>query len=343
MTSSNRPTEKWINRGLWLISVIFAGFLIGLGSLLVKDLPKIQKDSQLEDFVDKVRYTDLKNAIKDKESLLTKARQERDVQNRKVGFLNSDYSKAKEIFNNWVITRRSTEDGLQNPEIVIRTKNLEALQASILEEDKKLRASDKRASDLSDELKKNQFELSIQEASAREKLEKEVRWIQLKVFSLRLALTLPLLLIAAWLFVKKRKTQHWPFVWGFVFFSLFAFFVELVPYLPSYGGYVRYIVGIILTYFIGRYSIKGLQRYLENQKNVEAQPQNLNKEKMNYDLAHQRLSRSICPGCERSVDLKDTNRNYCVHCGTCLFNVCSKCSTRKNAFAKFCHSCGSSN
>ena len=54
------------------------------------------------------------------------------------------------------------------------------------------------------------------------------------MFLYRLMLTLPLLVIAGW-----------PFVWGSICFALFAFFVELVPYLPSYGGYIRYVVGII--------------------------------------------------------------------------------------------------
>jgi thiol:disulfide interchange protein len=68
-------------------------------------------------------------------------------------------------------------------------------------------------------------------------------------------LTLPLLVVAGWLFAKKRQSTWWPFVWGFIYFALFAFFVELVPYLPSYGGYVRYVVGIVITVLVGRYAI----------------------------------------------------------------------------------------
>ena len=83
-----------------------------------------------------------------------------------------------------------------------------------------------------------------------------------------------------------------------------------------------------------------MQNYLEAQKKAELQPSNILKEKMNYDLAQQRISKNICPGCERSVDLKDESKNFCIHCGTCLFNQCQSCHSRKNAFAKYCHSCG---
>lgn len=87
----------------------------------------------------------------------------------------------------------------------------------------------------------------------------------MRFFLYRLALTLPLLVIAGWLFAKKHKTAHWPFVWGFIIFAVFAFFVELVPYLPSYGGYVRYIVGIVVTVLLGRQAILSMNRYLEKQ------------------------------------------------------------------------------
>ena len=85
----------------------------------------------------------------------------------------------------------------------------------------------------------------------------------------RLALTLPLLVVAGWLFVKKRKSTHWPFVWGFILFTLFAFFGELVPYLHSYGGYERYIVGMLTTVLIGRQAIVSLKRFLEKQRLAE--------------------------------------------------------------------------
>jgi hypothetical protein len=128
------------------------------------------------------------------------------------------------------------------------------------------------------------------------------------------------LVLAGWLFVRKRQSIYWPFVWGFILFALFAFFVELVPYLPSYGGYVRYVVGIGITVLVGRYAILALNRYLERQKLAEAMPDAQRREELSYDVALARLAKNVCPGCERPVDLKNETIDFCPHCGIGLFD-----------------------
>lgn len=136
---------------------------------------------------------------------------------------------------------------------------------------------------------------------AQQALNAELRRIELRVFLYRLALTLPLLVLAGWLFAKKRKSTYWPFVWGFIYFALFAFFVELVPYLPSYGGYVRYLVGIVVTVLVGRQAIISLNRYLEMQKLSRADarcaaPRGAELRHGAHSVSQKRLSRLRAPG-----------------------------------------------
>ena len=162
----------------------------------------------------------------------------------------------------------------------------------------------------------------------------------LRVFGYRLALTLPLLGIAGWLFVRGRKSTWWPFVWGFIFFALFTFFVELVPYLPSYGGYVHYGVGLLITVLVGRYTIVSLNRYLAQQRAAEQMPDQIRRDDLDYDTALTRLSKAVCPECERPIDLQNAANDFCPHCGIRVFDHCVSCTARKSAFARFCHACG---
>src|SRR6187397_981750 len=53
MSKSLRLSEKWFGRGLWLVALVFAGFLIGLGSTVVGDLPRVERQLRLDDFIDK--------------------------------------------------------------------------------------------------------------------------------------------------------------------------------------------------------------------------------------------------------------------------------------------------
>ena len=340
MSKSLRLSEKWFRRGLWLVALVFASFLIGLGGTIVGDLPQVESQLELDDFLDRAQIQPLRdqlqterNAAEAAQTALEQAQLQRDK-------ARGEIQSQREGFANWLAARSVTQRAEHDPEVLARTRALDALQAAEQAQRRSVQAQQQAALDARQSAAQTEKQIDQLESGAHTLMQEELRRVELRVFLYRLALTLPLLVVAGWLFVKKRQGTYWPFVWGFIFFALFAFFVELVPYLPSYGGYVRYVVGIGITALVGRYAILALNRYLERQKLAEALPDQERRKELSYDVALARLAKSVCPGCERPVDLKNPEIDFCPHCGIGLFDHCSCCQTRKSAFAKFCHACG---
>lgn len=340
MSKSLRFSEKWFRRGLWLIALIFASFLIGLGGLVVGDLPKVESPSRIEDFIDAKQAAAARATIKQQAMRLKEGEDARARAQLVYEATRNQTQSARDTFANWLATRRVTEQATQDAELVRRTQALDELKAAERRAEAAVEKLDQANLGARQAQEQAQSRLAQLENAAEQQWLDTQKRVELRIFLVRLAFTLPLLAIAGWLFVKHRRGTYWPFVWGFIFFALFAFFVELVPYLPSYGGYVRYIVGIVLTLVGGRYAIGALQRYLERQKAAEALSEVERRQEISYEVAHERLNKGICPGCERPVDLKDNARNFCMHCGIGLFRPCPACGVRANAFARFCHACG---
>ena len=342
MSKSLRLPEKWFRRGLWLVAAAFAFFLIGLGSLVVGNLPQPNTALEIERFIPQADAQRVQAEINKAQELAGQTGRARDKAQLKYDAQRASYQSARDTFENWVSTRRATDRPEQDSELISRTKALDDIKQAENKAREELEKQEQTNLEASQAVSNAEQEMSQLRDAAYPEYQSAMRASELRVFLFRLAITLPLLVVAGWLFAKQRKSTWWPFVWGFIFFALFAFFVELVPYLPDYGGYVRYIVGIVVTVLLGRYAIIALNRYLEKQKQREAMPEVQRREELSYDVALERLSKSVCPGCERPVDLKNTEIDFCPHCGIGLFDHCGHCHTRKSAFSRFCHSCGAS-
>lgn len=339
MSGSLRLSEKWFQRGLWLVALIFAGFLIGLGNTVVRNLPQVEQTASLDRFIPQPEGRQAREAVLAAQKVGVEAQRalEQAQQQHSVAAANS--KTASDGLSAMLATRSVTALSEQNPEVVARREAVDAAKRAEREALAAVQAQQQVALDARQAEAAANDRLRELERAAAGPYQSAARAQELRVFAYRLALTLPLLVIAGWLFVRKRQSTYWPFVWGFILFALFGFFVELVPYLPSYGGYVRYIVGIIVTVLVGRYAIVALNRYLERQRAAEALPDAQRRDELSYDVALARLAKKVCPGCERPVDLQDPKNDYCPHCGICLFDRC-ECTARKSAFARFCHACG---
>ena len=340
MSKTLRRSQTWFQRALWLVAFAFAWFLIGLGGKLVNNLGGAEPMPTLEQFIDAGQAAQVRSIQDHADKVIAAANDALAQARHQHQVAQANTRTEEETFQNWLATRHATARPDQDADLLARTRALDTLKAAERRALAEVQQQQQVLLDAQQQREHANLRRQQLERPALDALERAVQRRELHIFLYRLMLTAPLLAVAGWLYARQRKSAYWPFVWGFIFFAGFAFFVELVPYLPSYGGYVRYLVGIVLTVVIGRQAIVGLQRYLARQQQQEALPELERRATLNYELALKRLGHGLCPGCERSVDLKDATLDYCPHCGIGLYDHCGRCRVRKNAFLNFCQLCG---
>ena len=275
MNRSMRSSARWFNLGLWLVALVFAGFLINLGGLVVGDLPQVEQHFRDADLIDQGQAAPLRAAIRQAKAAQETADRALEQATLRLQAAQQAYANARETFGNWLAIRKATSLPSQDEELIERTRALDALKAA--QNDAQHLVDDQQQADLDAQQAGSvaQGKLDELQAAAAEKQQAETEHAELRVFLYRLAVTVPLLGIAGWLFARKRGSTWWPFVWGFIIFALVAFFVEVLPYLPSYGGYVYYGVGLVVTALVGRYCIVALNRRLAQQALIEQQPDDI--------------------------------------------------------------------
>ncbi|WP_245647637.1 zinc ribbon domain-containing protein [Novosphingobium lentum] len=336
-----RVPERAYRIVLWVVSLVFAGFIIGLGNLVIGDLPMVEQQVVPEVSTSSPQMVRLRSDLTAIAARRGQIDDKLEIAKLQLTQAQRASQTGSETFAAWIAARTATTDPQQDPEVLARTRQLEQAKASE-------RAVQQAIDALEDErvpLNQHESALLAQQsqlsADAIPAQERAMFWQELRVFALRLAITLPMLLVATWLVVKKRRSDYWPLMRGFVLAAVFVFFVELVPYLPSYGGYVRYVVGIVLTFAAGHFLIKNMRTYLARRQAAEAQAEDERRKLVSHDEAFKKMAAKQCPGCDRPISTTDgAESNFCVHCGMTLFNHCAGCDARKMAFYRYCMACG---
>ncbi|MFM9917401.1 MAG: serine endopeptidase [Rhizobacter sp.] len=339
---------------MWVVSLVFAGFLSGLGSQIVADLPRLENRLSVEQFIDPSTLQRTRDATNTLDRARRALEQTRQQQQLAMTAASNAYTSARAAYENWLATRSATTDPAQDPEVIQRTRALDALKATERAAQSAIERTDQGLLDTDQALAlQRQQRAELTEAAQGSYRSAQFKQ-ELRVFATRLALTLPLLVVAGWLVARKRRSDYWPLMRGFVLFAVFTFFFELVPYLPSYGGYVRSVVGIAMTVIAGHFVIKAMRRYLAKRQEAAAKTEDQRRQSLSYEDALKKMAANVCPGCERAIVMSGAGgnaagggasttpsaSNFCVHCGMKLFDACGQCQTRKNAFFHYCPSCG---
>lgn len=338
----------------YMISILLAAFLIGLANRIIWDMDERDDRPVLSSYEFETeihKYRRLKDAVQD--SIFEISRLKDNLQ------LNLDLAQTtlrqeRASFKSWTSTRTATQLSDIDSELRTRNRTMDSINKAIQSYEKEKTGYTTTVKDLSFQMSEHQKAVDREMLEASILYTAAVRSYELSVFLKRLLFVLPVLALGIWMLVKKRKHTYWALFRGFVFFSFYAFFVGLLPYLPTYGGYVRYSIGILLSIFLGIYAIRSLQDFIKRKKEELKKSTQERSKQIKLEVAEKALESHMCPSCGKDYLINEIHQSggkkgtggtlkattYCRHCGLQLFADCKTCETKNYAHLPHCYSCG---
>ena len=344
-----KRTGLFIN---WAISIVLMGFLISLSNLIIRDLDTTVPYPNYQLYVDQPTIDKISwdnNALEEQIDALSEV-----IRNYETMRNLADESKnaEQESFDNWIKTRSTIGSPAQDKEVLRRTMKIDEYRSIALEWKQKCDSIQSQVDVLFTEVNDNEQKKDVIISHAGQGHRQAVKKHDLKVFLIRLLFVAPILALGIFFFIRYRNHRFKALFLGFTLFSVYAFFVGLVPYLPDYGGYIRYVVGILLTVGLGYYAIKYLKDYSDKKRAELNESTTKRAMKLQNEISERAFNNHVCPSCGKDFFLKPweapsqlnkqnlhTATDFCRYCGLQLVKTCG-CGQRNYAHLPYCITCG---
>lgn len=331
---------------LWVLGVVFATLLGGLGTHALVDIADMFREPALEEYrrprVEELerRRSALQASPDPQQDKITRA--ERDL-----GDLERTLGTAEESWRTWLSTRATLGGkGAEDAELRHRRDQLDQLRKErddVARSLTQLRAEpNSRAVDVA----KIGEEIEAASRAAEDEFEAAHRAWSWKVLSARLALVIPIWLLAAWLWARRRESKYLTLLWGYWAFALWMLLYGIGPYLPHYGGYLPLGAGTA----VAAWASISLVRFFNRRAPARRRR-----------IVDRALGKHLCPGCDRDYLIgcevaldaagsrKMTVRHFdaeglrpraCPACGLTLFGACAGCGHLQVVHLDKCAACG---
>lgn len=331
---------------LWGLGAVLALLLAALGTRVLSDVADLFPAPERETFREpRLAPLDRERRALEEEGrarAVTLDRAERDL-----GALEQALSTAEESWRTWLATRATLgRTGSEDREVRHRRDRLDAMRSERDAAQAHLAALRLAPDPLAARRAALDERLRAAEAEADEAYGVAERAWRVKVLSARLALVVPLLLLAAWLWSRRRTSRYPTLLWGYWAFAVWMLALGIWPYLPHYGGYAPLALGVLLTVWASVSLVRAFNRRAPARRRR---------------IVDRALARHRCPGCDRDwllgrehgLDLglgrKASVRHFdraalrprnCPACGIALFAACPGCGAEQVAHLDHCAACG---
>jgi hypothetical protein len=355
MELNSKKLERTSRIVYYSISTILCIFLILLSNRIIGDLDSTTSRPYSADFENKSVLAELDKNVEVQNAELDNLRSKKETVEKTIATAKENHANEKQSFDNWLQTRKTLGSPDKDQEVIARAKKLDDFYQVEQEWRTELNALQTQIDETQKKKQEIQKSINKEQDVAYEKYEKAIKKYDLKVFLIRLIFVAPILALGIFFFIRYRRHKFYPLFFGFTLFSIYAFFFGLVPYLPSYGGYVRYSVGVILTAGLGYYAIKRIRQFIE-QKQAELTISTQERaKKIQTTVAEKALENHFCPSCGKDflirkwefpakktveTDIYKYVTTFCRHCGMELYKQCENCGTQNFAHLPFCSLCG---
>jgi len=355
MELNQKKLERTSKIIYYTISTLLCAFLILLSVNILDDIDTWSPRPYVESYQNKIALSNLQKEIDINNAKVLEIETKKGTITKTLEIAQLNYQNEKQSYDNWLEARKTVGSPSNDKEVLERAKKLDDYYKVEQDWRKEQAVLDERIQAVYADNEKINLKVNEENMKADEAYSSELRKYEMKIFLIRLLIVLPILILGIFFFLKFRRHKYWPLFFGFSLFSIYAFFFGLVPYLPSYGGYIRYGVGIILCILIGYYAINRIRKYMEQKQSELKVSSSERAKKVMQETAEKSFNNHVCPSCGKDFIIKkwdapliknsDTDlykyaTDFCRHCGLELFKKCSSCGNKNFAHLPYCSCCG---